>query len=78
MDTFIKKVPRSTTTVQEPKTKKIIIKKTTKKKVTENAKSIMKIGGETTKIDKETVLGTKGYSVNKTDFTEDQINQLKV
>ena len=37
----------------------------------------MKIGGETTKIDKETVLGTKGYSVNKTDFTEDQINQLK-
>lgn len=77
MDTFIKKVPRSTTTIQEPKTKKIIIKKTTKKKVTENAKSIMKIGGETTKIDKETVLGTKGYSVNKTDFTEDQINQLK-
>ena len=77
MDTFIKKVPRSTTTIQEPKTKKIIIKKTTKKKVTENAKSIMKICGETTKIDKETVLGTKGYSVNKTDFTEDQINQLK-
>lgn len=77
MDTFIKKVPRSTTTIQEPKTKKIIIKKTTKKKVTENAKSIMKIGGETTKIDKETVLGTKGYSISKTDFTEDQINQLK-
>ena len=77
MDTFIKKVPRSTTTTQEPKTKKIIIKKTTKKKVTENAKSIMKVGGDSTKIDKDTVLGTKGYSINKTDFTEDQLAQLK-
>lgn len=77
METFIKKVPRSTTTTQEPKTKKIIIKKTTKKKVTENAKSIMKVGGDSTKIDKDTVLGTKGYSINKTDFTEDQLAQLK-
>ena len=76
MDTFVKKVPRSSAT-QEPKTKKIVIKKITKKVIPGNEKSIVKVGGEPIKTEKDTVLGTKGYSINKSDLTEEEIIKLK-
>ena len=78
MDTFVKKVQRSTTTsTQEPKTKKVVIKKVTKKVVTNDAKQVIKVGSDPPKSEKETVLGTKGYSVNKSDFKEEELSQLK-
>lgn len=76
MDTFVKKVPRSSAT-QEPKTKKIVIKKITKKVNTGNEKSIIKVGGDPIKTEKDTVLGTKGYSINKSEFTEEEVIKLK-
>jgi len=76
MDTFVKKVPRSSAT-QEPKTKKVVITKTTKKVITGNAKSIIKVGGDPIKTEKDTVLGTKGYSINKSEFTEEEVIKLK-
>jgi superfamily II DNA or RNA helicase len=76
MDTFVKKVPRSSAT-QEPKTKKIVIKKITKKVIPGNEKSIVKVGGEPINTEKDTVLGTKGYSINKSDLTEEEIIKLK-
>ena len=76
MDTFVKKVPRSSVT-QEPKTKKVVITKTTKKVITGNAKSIIKVGGDPIKTEKDTVLGTKGYSINKSEFTEEEVIKLK-
>ena len=76
MDSFVKKVSRPATTSEE-KSKKVVIRKTTKKISSANVKGVIKVGGSSNTIDNDTVLGTKGYSVNKSDFTEEEILQLK-
>ena len=76
MESFVKKVSRPTSTPEE-KSKKIVIKKTTKKVSSVNVKQVIKVGGPSNTIDKDTVLGTKGYSINKSEFTEEEVLQLK-
>ena len=80
MDSFIKKVPRSPITPEE-KTKKIVIKNPAKKVTNGLAKNIVKVGNPNSNSiqqnNPDTVLGTKGYSINKSDFTEEALTKLK-